>query len=186
MKYYSVLLLSIVAVIFSIVAVCLSWNGLGFNGVDVVGIIIGVAGLIVTVTIGWQIWNVIEFDSKVRQIVKKEVAISNDDLIDGVNTSTWLALSNIGHSMMVMERYVAAMSFFIKATISAENANDSEDKIKPCIDYVLTCMLHIKERRSQDSVMREELKDTCIGQMAKIKHERKSEIIAFIISLPNK
>lgn len=71
MKSSFAIFLSIIAIIFSIIAICLSWEGLGFSEIDVVGIVIGVAGLIVTVTIGWQIYNVFQMNDLVKEIDRR-------------------------------------------------------------------------------------------------------------------
>lgn len=104
MKYYFVVLLSIIAVVFSIIAVCLSWNGLGFNGIDIVGVVLGVAGLIVTALIGWNIYTVIDFNkikSDTEKINKEiETRVNNiESKVKADMTFEMIAISNFYQSI---------------------------------------------------------------------------------------
>lgn len=74
------LFLSITAIIFSIIAICLSWDGLGFSEIDVVGIVIGIAGLIVTSLIGWNIYTVIDLNK-----VRRDTQEINEKIEDRMN-----------------------------------------------------------------------------------------------------
>lgn len=74
------LFLSITSVVFSIIAICLSWDGLGFREIDMVGIVIGIAGLIVTSLIGWNIYTVIDLNK-----VRRDTQEINEKIEDRMN-----------------------------------------------------------------------------------------------------
>lgn len=63
--------LSIAAIICSVVAICVSLPSAPELGIDYIGVIVGILSLLVTMLIGWQIWNVIAIDKKVKDEVKQ-------------------------------------------------------------------------------------------------------------------
>ena len=63
--------LSIAAIICSVVAICVSLPSAPELGMDYIGAIVGILSLLVTMLIGWQIWNVIAIDKKVKDEVKQ-------------------------------------------------------------------------------------------------------------------
>lgn len=63
--------LSIAAIICSIVAICVSLPSAPELGFDYIGVIVGILSLLVTMLIGWQIYNVIAIDKKIRDEVNK-------------------------------------------------------------------------------------------------------------------
>ena len=63
--------MSIAAIICSVVAICVSLPSAPELGIDYIGVIVGILSLLVTMLIGWQIWNVIAIDKKVKDEVKQ-------------------------------------------------------------------------------------------------------------------
>ena len=63
--------LSITAIICSVVAICVSLPSAPDLGMDYIGVIIGILSLLVTMLIGWQIWNVIAIDKKINNEVEQ-------------------------------------------------------------------------------------------------------------------
>ena len=53
--------LSIAAIICSVVAICVSLPSVPELGIDYIGVIVGILSLLVTMLIGWQIWNVTNY-----------------------------------------------------------------------------------------------------------------------------
>ena len=53
--------LSIAAIICSGVAICVSLPSVPELGIDYIGVIVGILSLLVTMLIGWQIWNVTNY-----------------------------------------------------------------------------------------------------------------------------
>lgn len=80
--------LSIAAIICSVVAICVSLPPAPELGMDYIGVIIGILSLLVTMLIGWQIWNVIAIDKKiddkitqVNNSLRAEIDVTKKDLI---------------------------------------------------------------------------------------------------------
>ena len=53
--------MSIAAIICSVVAICVSLPSVPELGIDYIGVIVGILSLLVTMLIGWQIWNVTNY-----------------------------------------------------------------------------------------------------------------------------
>ena len=63
--------LSIAAIICSVVAICVSLPSAPELGIDYIGVIVGILSLLVTMLIGWQIWNAMTIEKKISDEVKK-------------------------------------------------------------------------------------------------------------------
>ena len=75
--------LSIAAIICSVVAICVSLPSAPELGIDYIGVIVGILSLLVTMLIGWQIWNVIAIDKKIDGKVKQ----TSDSLTESINVT---------------------------------------------------------------------------------------------------
>ena len=62
--------LSIAAIICSVVAICVSLPSAPELGIDYIGVIVGILSLLVTMLIGWQIWNTIAIEKKIKAETK--------------------------------------------------------------------------------------------------------------------
>lgn len=62
--------LSIAAIICSVVAICVSLPSAPELGMDYIGVIVGILSLLVTMLIGWQIYNAIVIEKKIKDEVK--------------------------------------------------------------------------------------------------------------------
>ena len=62
--------MSIAAIICSVVAICVSLPSAPELGIDYIGVIVGILSLLVTMLIGWQIWNTIAIEKKIKAETK--------------------------------------------------------------------------------------------------------------------
>lgn len=73
---YTQTALSLIAIVLSIVAICVTYPRSQDSGLDYIGIIIGILGVLVTVLVGWQLYNALNLKELVDQTKKaKEDAI---------------------------------------------------------------------------------------------------------------
>ena len=73
---YTQTALSLIAIVLSIVAICVTYPRSQDSGLDYIGIIIGMLGVLVTVLVGWQLYNALNLKELVDQTKKaKEDAI---------------------------------------------------------------------------------------------------------------
>lgn len=67
---YTQTALSFIAIILSIVAICVSYPRSENSGLDYIGIIVGILGVLVTVLVGWQLYNALNLKELVNQTEK--------------------------------------------------------------------------------------------------------------------
>lgn len=73
---YTQIALSLIAIVLSIVAICVTYPRSQDSSLDYIGIIIGILGVLVTVLVGWQLYNALNLKELVAQTKKaKEDAI---------------------------------------------------------------------------------------------------------------
>lgn len=73
------LVLSSLFMIYSIISLCQNFpRTLGF---DYIGAIVGILALLVTVLLGWQIFNVISVEERTKKLVKREISIAKIQLL---------------------------------------------------------------------------------------------------------
>ena len=88
--------LSITAIICSVVAICVSLPTKETLGIDYIGVIVGILSLLVTMLLGWQIWNTIAIEKKIKEevnqastLLKQDINKFREDLsISGVRSMT--------------------------------------------------------------------------------------------------
>ncbi|MBG9211830.1 hypothetical protein [Bacteroides fragilis] len=86
--------LSIAAIICSVVAICVSLPSAPELGMDYIGVIIGILSLLVTMLIGWQIYNVITIDKKISDEVNKAKSSFIKE-IEVIKDSSYIALQKL-------------------------------------------------------------------------------------------
>lgn len=86
--------LSIAAIVCSVVAICVSLPSAPELGIDYIGVIVGILSLLVTMLIGWQIWNVIAIDKKIRDEVNKAKSSFIKE-IEVIKDSSYIALQKL-------------------------------------------------------------------------------------------
>lgn len=72
--------LSIASIIFSVAAICVSLPSAPELGFDYIGVIVGILSLLVTVLIGWQIYNAVAIEQKIRNEVKHASDALKDEI----------------------------------------------------------------------------------------------------------
>lgn len=104
--------LSIAAIICSVVAICVSLPSTPELGIDYIGVIVGILSLLVTMLIGWQIWNVIAIDKKIRNEVNK-VRSSFVKETEVIKDSSYIALQKLQFKteLVNVESYMSNSSF---------------------------------------------------------------------------
>ena len=94
--------LSIAAIICSVVAICVSLPSAPELGIDYIGVIVGILSLLVTMLIGWQIWNTIAIEKKIKAETKT-VSKSFDKEIKDINNRSTDALQKILYKAELIE-----------------------------------------------------------------------------------
>lgn len=104
---YTQTALSLIAIVLSIVAVCVTYPRRADSGLDYIGIIVGILGALVAILVGWQLYNALNLKELVNQTEKakndaikaKDTALSKvesiQQRIDEANTKLHELSSNI-------------------------------------------------------------------------------------------
>ena len=77
---YTQTALSLIAIVLSIVAVCVTYPRRADSGLDYIGIIVGILGALVAISVGWQLYNALNLKELVIQTEK-----AKNDAIEAKN-----------------------------------------------------------------------------------------------------
>lgn len=101
--------LSITAIICSLVAICVSLPSAPELGIDYIGVIVGILSLLVTMLIGWQIYNVIAIDKKIEDKVEqtssylmKSIDSTKKEMLEHVREENERSLNQILIALSIM------------------------------------------------------------------------------------
>lgn len=192
--------LSIAAIICSVVAICVSLPSAPELGIDYIGVIIGILSLLVTMLIGWQIWNVIAIDKKIDGKVKQ----TSDSLTESINVTKKEMIEYIEKAneksqteIMTSLLFIQGDNFLFKSQF--ENAllryldviSDIIEKpyIENYSDAINACILKAREAmRSVNNnelkrVLKEEKKESYLKALLKIEGYKAIDIIIFLRGL---
>lgn len=181
MKNKTSIYISIISVTFSIIAVCFAWKSLDNYRVDIVGVVLGIAGLIVTTTIGWQIYNAIQLNSLIKEFDSR----MESELDDYNHTVTGLFIQM--HTMqdyLKGNMYEWALEGFMRAI---EEAN--KGKRKDVIEGILSFLYRIKddkEKLNANVFILKGQKEKYIEIINNVKGLYSDGLIDFIKSLPER
>ena len=102
--------MSIAAIICSVVAICVSLPSAPELGIDYIGVIVGILSLLVTMLIGWQIWNVIAIDKKIDGKVEqtsdsltKSIDATKKEMIDYIQKANEKSQAEIMASLLFLQ-----------------------------------------------------------------------------------
>ena len=192
--------LSIAAIICSVVAICVSLPSAPELGIDYIGVIVGILSLLVTMLIGWQIWNVIAIDKKIDGKVKQ----TSDSLTESINVTKkemieYIEIANEKSQTEIMTSllFIQGDNFLFKSQF--ENAllryldviSDIIEKpyIENYSDAINACILKAREAmRSVNNnelkrVLKEEKKESYLKALLKIEGYKAIDIIIFLRGL---
>lgn len=144
-KEYSIWIISIVSLILSVISVCVAvWRSPELE-FDYQGVIVGVLSLLVTVLIGWQIYSIVDFNRKTKEIERKSHIIQkiqeNSERINLINKSqTEQCISLIYYHLLGFSKHIPLeyeyISHAIESTIYASMLKDY-DLCNITIDVIL-------------------------------------------------
>ena len=192
--------LSIAAIICSVVAICVSLPSAPELGIDYIGVIVGILSLLVTMLIGWQIWNVIAIDKKIDGKVKQ----TSDSLTESINVTKKEMIEYIEKAneksqteIMTSLLFIQGDNFLFKSQF--ENAllryldviSDIIEKpyIENYSDAINACILKAREAmRSVNNnelkrVLKEEKKESYLKALLKIEGYKAIDIMIFLRGL---
>lgn len=192
--------LSIAAIVCSVVAICVSLPSAPELGIDYIGVIVGILSLLVTMLIGWQIWNVIAIDKKIDGKVKQ----TSDSLTESINVTKKEMIEYIEKAneksqteIMTSLLFIQGDNFLFKSQF--ENAllryldviSDIIEKpyIENYSDAINACILKAREamqsvnNNALKRILKEEKKESYLKALLKIEGHKAIDIIIFLRGL---
>ena len=192
--------LSIAAIICSVVAICVSLPSAPELGMDYIGVIVGILSLLVTMLIGWQIWNVIAIDKKIdgkvkqtRDSLTESINVTKKEMIEYIEKANEKSQTEIMTSLL----FIQGDNFLFKSQF--ENAllryldviSDIIEKpyIENYSDAINACILKAREamqsvnNNALKRILKEEKKESYLKALLKIEGHKAIDIIIFLRGL---
>lgn len=177
--------LSIVAIICSIVAICISLPSTSELGIDYIGVIVGILSLLVTILIGWQIYNAITIEKKIKdetESLKKEISdyLENDN---GTRDSLSMYVLGLTHARIALieHDYEDAFACFINALDSVSKIDENEGCIEEALRGVHSMTKEAVEKNIPIPINVDQ-KEEYIETLRQVKDKRAIEVINYIYS----
>lgn len=177
--------LSIAAIICSVVAICVSLPSAPELGIDYIGVIVGILSLLVTMLIGWQIYNSIAIEKKIKDEVEQtrnEIdTYFNKQKIENLYMLT--IVNGISQSRMdiIEKEYDSALFCCIHTIDAALNAN-TPDIAQTCLNMVIDSIIPGFKKQTTKETAKEN-KDNYIQILRKMNDDRVIDLIVYLRSL---
>ena len=192
--------LSIAAIICSVVAICVSLPSAPELGMDYIGVIVGILSLLVTMLIGWQIWNVIAIDKKIDGKAKqtsdsltKSIDATKKEMIEYIEKANEKSQIEImtsllflqGDTFLLKSQYENALLRYldiISDIIEKPYIENYSDAINACILKAREAMRSVNNNELK-RVLKEEKKESYLKALLKIEGYKAIDIIIFLRGL---
>lgn len=93
-------ILSVIAIILSIIALCVTYPRTTDSSLDYIGIIVGILGILVAILIGWQLYNALNLKELISQIENaKDDAISAKNQAVQMLNETQISVDNLSSKL---------------------------------------------------------------------------------------
>ena len=144
---WAVIILLSVNVIIGVIILCriypriIAPNNLG---IDYIGLIVGILAMLTAILIGWQIWNIIDFDKKVSAKIKEDREALKKEIITQFNDELNHYDKKIGSTMFhakansTSDKRIALYCFFYALKLSNEAGTYVENQKRIIEDLCMT------------------------------------------------
>ncbi len=166
MRNKTSLIISIISIIISVVAVCFSYLRMETVDYNWMEVAIGILSLLTTILIGWQIYNVITFESRLKE-EKKNIEINlkkyfDEKIEDSISYNTGLTFITTSflfcqnkelRGALFLYTIFTALSYFIKIkNIKEVLPDDEEDPILHCLGMIKGEVEYIKAQKGNYNI----------------------------------
>lgn len=115
---YTQTALSFIAIILSIVAICVSYPRSENSGLDYIGIIVGILGALVAILVGWQLYNALNLKELVNQTEKaKTDAIEAKNQAEQMLRDTQVSTTQLSSKLTSITNEVTHLSNYNQSNI---------------------------------------------------------------------
>lgn len=177
--------LSIAAIICSVVAICVSLPSAPELGIDYMGVIVGILSFLVTLLIGWQIYNAVTIEKRIKGEVERtrnEIdSYFNKQKVENLYMLT--IVNGISQSRMdVMEKKYDSALFCCIYTIDAALKANTPDIAQTCLNMVIDSIIPGFKRQMTKETAKEN-KANYIQILKKMNDDRVIDLIVYLRSL---
>ena len=192
--------LSIAASICSVVAICVSLPSAPELGMDYIGVIVGILSLLVTMLIGWQIWNVIAIDKKIDGKAKqtsdsltKSIDATKKEMIEYIEKANEKSQIEImtsllflqGDTFLLKSQYENALLRYldiISDIIEKPYIENYSNAIDACILKAREAMKSVNHNEL-NRILKAEKRESYLKALLKVESHKAIDIIIFLRGL---
>lgn len=170
------LLLSIISSVISIISICIAAYRSPELGFDYMGIIVGILSLLVTILIGWQIYNFIYSREEINKAIKNIITEYLNQFYHAINGKIIARLATVVshvHDVRTFHNCFIALDELLKS----ENIDTNNYILNYIIAELKLGMKQLKDKHDGELVIWEGKKKYYIDVLNRIDHEDKFEII---------
>ena len=118
-----------VALAFSVIAVCMAAYRTPELDFDYYGVIVGVLSLLVALLMGWQIFNVIGFENRIKKVLDKHKTISTGEMnrkIQGTENKVDLKITEVNEKLVLFSKGVDVYWYFFTGLLGVQTEKYAE------------------------------------------------------------
>lgn len=157
--------LSVIAIIFSITAICLAYTNAKPLSWDIAGVLVSILSILVTVLIGWQIYTIMDIGKRIDNQVNIKISEYKDQAhkLNDIEHAHLYGQMYLRDGIANMENNRAfAIQSFIFAAREFHSIDDNTGEIEMCISYIIRLL------NEGDIITMEETRKSYINTLHKI------------------
>ncbi len=176
--------LSFIAIIISIVAICIACPNIPELGFDYQGVLVGILSLLVTVLISLQIYNYISFESEMK---KRVTEIVNEKLEKLNHSVIGYAKARLSNAVFKKAEPINLNNAFdaLEDIILGENIDPNNTALNCAISKIVDAIEDIKSSNNGILKVFPNRKNHYLKLIKSIEHEDKDDIIALLNKAKN-
>lgn len=157
---------------------------------DMLGVLAGILSVLVTILIGWQIYNVLSFESRINKLkyeIKEESIEQLEKLKEEVEYKIYDAEAGLLYTQSIAEESINQDHLCLKSLVNAiekttNNPYTSFEEIKLIEDAFLNLIYKI-ENTNQELLLDKEVRERYISIIKKANLEHSNDILKFLFEV---
>lgn len=186
--------LFIIAIVFSVASISISiyCNVRLFEPIkwDMLGILAGILSVLVTVLIGWQLYNILSFESRINKL-KREIKIESIKQSEALKKEIDYKIDDVQAQLLYrqaiaeesLEQYHLCLQNLINAVDKAtSNPYTSNEEIK-IIETLITDLIYKLKQKNKELYLKNEVRESYISIIKKANIEHGNDILKFLFEV---
>lgn len=157
---------------------------------DMLGILAGILSVLVTVLVGWQLYNILSFESRINKLkreIQKESIKQLEALKKEIDYKTDDAQAQLLYRQAIaeesLEQYYLCLQSLINAVHKATSNPYTSNKEIEIIETLLTDLIHKLKQTNQEILLENEVKERYISIIKKANIEHGNDILKFLFEV---